>query len=53
MFSENASFDESDTRAEKLPLPNDPNNDDIYIDDICYFVYGRLGCRIFCFAIFI
>ena len=34
-------FEEDDPRAEELPIAIDPNNEDTFIDDVCYFVYGK------------
>ena len=38
-FIENAVFGQNDPRAVELPLALDPNNEDSFIDEICYFVY--------------
>ena len=42
-FVENAIFGANDPKAEDLPLAIDPNNEEEYIDEICYFVYGKCG----------
>ena len=40
-LAENAVFGQDDPRAEELPIAIDPNNEDSFIDDVCYFVYGK------------
>ena len=40
-YPENAKFDENDPRAEELPIAIDPNNEEVFIDEVCYFVYGK------------